>query len=108
MNRKYELTIILPEETSNKAATGFVESYLSKTGGKISDSSFWGKKDLAYQIKKVSRAFYGHFILEMEPSEAVELDKRLRFDEKLLRYLLVLQNTKQPKIKKQIKEEKAK
>ncbi len=89
MKKQYELTVILPVETSQKEATGLVEGLLARAGGKITASDFWGKKDLVYPIKKRTSAIYAHFKLQMESSEAVEIEKRLRLEENVVRYLLV-------------------
>jgi small subunit ribosomal protein S6 len=94
MKRNYELTIILSEAKNKEVATKKVEALLGKTGGKITKTDFWGKKELAYKIKGKGSGVYTYFELEMAPGEAVELEKRLRIEEGLLRFLLVTANTK--------------
>ncbi len=49
----------------------------------------WGKRTLAYPIKKL---FEGHYVLhrfEMAPNGTGEIDRLLRYNENVLRYLLI-------------------
>jgi small subunit ribosomal protein S6 len=48
----------------------------------------WGRRNLAYPIKKYGT---GHYVLqrfEMNPGGTAELDRLLRFNENVMRYLL--------------------
>src|SRR3990167_801980 len=102
-NKVYELTVILPEQVSEKELKELVEAWLKRVGGTVKSFAFWGKKELAYPIKKQGRGIYGYWELEMKGSESSELMKRMRLDEKVLRYLLVVKNKRikeaSPKLK---------
>ena len=74
----YELTLVLVENA--KAIT---------PPGKVKTTKEWGTRDLAYPIKKALRGGYFHFVVELEPSEVTSLDKSLRQNDQVLRYLLI-------------------
>jgi len=57
--------------------------------GKVVKEDFWGNKDLAYPIKRQSKGFYAHFEISADPKGAKGLDKTLKLEEDILRYLLV-------------------
>ena len=56
--------------------------------GKVEKEDLWGSRDLAYPIKRQSKGFYAHFELEADPKNAKGLDKTLKLEEDVLRYLL--------------------
>jgi len=83
----YELTFLLKEEAELKNVKELVESF-----GKIIKEEKWGEKTLAYPIKKNSRAYFYNFFIEIEKTKISELRKKLNFNEKLLRYLLLIKD----------------
>ncbi len=84
----YEFTFLLPEEAEAKT----IQELIHSQKGKIQNEEAWGKKILAYPIKKHGRqtaAFYYHWLLDLEQNQITELKKKLNFNEKLIRYLLL-------------------
>jgi small subunit ribosomal protein S6 len=61
---------------------------LEKHGGRIISCEYWGVRDLAYKVKKYSKARY--FILKVEAGAGfpIELTKYLRINESILRYAI--------------------
>ncbi len=57
--------------------------------GKVTKEDVWGNRDLAYPIKKQSKGFYAHFEFTTDPKLAKDLDKSLKVEEDIIRYLLV-------------------
>ena len=49
----------------------------------------WGVKNLAYPIKKQISGYYAHFEIQADPKDAKDLDKSLKVEEDVLRYLIV-------------------
>src|SRR5688500_17331320 len=87
----YYLTLVLKPEMSEEARKKLldeVEGKLKGSDGKVK-VDLWGARDLAYPIKHQSRGFYAHFEAETEPQVASELDKILKVEEDIVRYLLV-------------------
>jgi small subunit ribosomal protein S6 len=83
----YDLTLLLNEESELETIKKLVETL----SGKILEEEKWGKKTLAYPIKKTRTAEFYHWKLEMTAKNVTELRKKLNFNEKLLRYLLLVQ-----------------
>ncbi len=81
----YDLTFLLNEESELENIRKLIE-FLS---GKILEEEKWGKKTLAYRIKKNTTAEFYCWKFEMEQKKINELRKKLNFNEKLLRYLLL-------------------
>lgn len=81
----YEFTFLLndKEELKNlKAAVDGVE-------GTVTGEESWGNRHLAYPIRKQLSADFYSWRLELSPSKMSELKRTLRFNDKLLRYLLL-------------------
>lgn len=85
----YELTIVMPEGDEVKRIIKVVSDFAKKAKGEINKHESWGVKQLAYPIRKLNNAQYEHFVLSLDPVKQVELDKVLRMDESILRYMFV-------------------
>ena len=90
--REYELVYVLQSELDEEGVRGFNErlnQVIEGQSGTITTTEMWGRRTLAYPIGK---NFEGHYILErfqMDPAGASEVDRLLRFNESVLRYLLI-------------------
>ena len=95
--KRYESVIIvnssLNEETLNRIITR-CEDVIKKHGGTIINTNLWGKRRLAYPIKKFQYGFYIIFDFEA-PSELVsELELEYRLNEHILRYITLFKDKK--------------
>jgi len=84
----YALTIILKADLDEKDRKGLLDS-VTKKFEKLDKEDIWGARDMAYQIKRQSKGYYAHYLFSAEPATAVSLDKELKMNEDILRYLLV-------------------
>lgn len=82
---KYELTLLVPEEAELKN----LKELITQFKGIIKKEEQWGKRTLAYPIKKNTSAYYFHWLIELDQSNINELKKKLNFNEKLIRHLLL-------------------
>ncbi len=48
----------------------------------------WGRRRLAYPINDQTEGFYALFKLQLNPSDAAELDRDLKLNEDVLRFLI--------------------
>ena len=89
MNRYFLTLVIKPglDEKSRKELLANIKEILG--GGKVLKEDLWGERDLAYPIKKQSKAYYVHLELELEPNIAKGLDKTLKVEEDIIRHLFV-------------------
>lgn len=81
----YEMTFLLNEEAELKN----LKKLITDSDGRVVNEEPWGKKDLAYPIKKQSSALFYSFMIEIAENKVIDLRKKLNFNEKLLRYLLL-------------------
>lgn len=77
------------EEKERKALLDSMVKKLTGDEGKVDKEDLWGNKDLAYPIKKQTKGFYAHYEISADPKNAKGLDKQLKVEEDVLRYLLV-------------------
>lgn len=84
----YLLTVLVNDKLSEKDRKELVDS-ISKNFGKLTKEDLWGSRYLAYPIKHNDKAYYAHFEFEAEPQIISSLDKMLKLNEDILRYLLV-------------------
>ena len=88
----YLLTLVLKADLEEKDRKTLVDGLVKKLvgeDGKVEKEDFWGNKDLAYSIKRQTKGFYAHFEISADPKNAKGLDKQLKLEEDILRYLLV-------------------
>ncbi len=84
----YALTIVLKTDLDEKARKELLES-VTKKFEKIEKEDLWGARDLAYPIQHQTKGWYAHYLFDADPQVAASLDKTLKIEEDILRYLLV-------------------
>lgn len=91
---KYELAVVLNaklEDEAREAAIARIQELIARFGGTVTNVDDWGKKRLAYEIRKMREGFY-YFIQFDAGSECPgELEKRVRIMDDVIRYLIVKQ-----------------
>lgn len=90
--RAYELTFIVHPELDDSAFNEVVErvkSWISDSGGEITQIDFWGKRKLAYEISKQTEGNYVLMNTNLAPTFCAELERNLGLLEPVLRYLIV-------------------
>jgi small subunit ribosomal protein S6 len=89
--RKYELVcIVQPEldETAFKGVVDRVSSWISETGGSVDKVDIWGRRRLAYQIRKQREGQYVLLNVTLDPKSTSELERNIRYLEPVLRHML--------------------
>ena len=90
--RHYEIMIILNPETDERTIAPTLEKLLQivpSSGGTVDKIDTWGKRRLAYDIKKKSEGFYIVVDMTTTPEIAQELDRPLGLNESVLRTKLL-------------------
>lgn len=89
----YECVVIINaalEDEQINSSINRIEVSIKTNGGEIEDIDQWGRKRLAYPINKSKSGFYVVFKYH-SPSDAVaKIERDLRLDETVVRYLTVL------------------
>jgi len=92
-SRLYEMIVIANPTMDDDGFSGIVEKVkeLVKTGGgEILISSLWGKRKLAYEIKKFKRAYYALLQFKLSAVSLKEVERKIKLDEGVLRHLTIL------------------
>jgi small subunit ribosomal protein S6 len=90
--RDYECMYILHPELQEDQYNQLVEKFqnlVADTGGAIVKTDIWGKRRLAYEVKKLREGYYVLFNFQGEPSTAQELERVLKITEGVIRYLVI-------------------
>jgi len=91
--RKYESLYIVHPEVVGEELTALVDKFqevLTGQQAEILKLDNWGVRKLAYPIQKQGRGSYIQVIFHAEPQVIAEYERRLRLEEKILRFLTVL------------------
>jgi small subunit ribosomal protein S6 len=96
--RQYETVFLISpnlEEEETTKVISQISGIISKNKGKLIQEDRWGKKKLAYPIKKFEEAFYVLFHYEGDSKVPLELEKRFKQTEAILRFLTVKKETRE-------------
>lgn len=94
---KYELAVVVNaklEDDDRNATVERVKEIITKHGGTITNVDEWGKKRLAYEIRKMREGFYYFIQFDGEAGVPAEIESRIRLMENVIRYLCVRQDEK--------------
>jgi small subunit ribosomal protein S6 len=91
-DRVYEILFIADPnlgepEVDTLAST--VQGYVEKEGGKIQKVEKWGKKRLAYPVKKHRDGSYVLMVVDGKPALVHEIERRMRVTDGLIKFLTV-------------------
>jgi small subunit ribosomal protein S6 len=93
--RKYELVCILHpdlDETAFNDALDKVKGWISESEGSVESVDNWGRRKMAYMIRKQLEGQYVMLNANILPSATAELERKLRLLEPVMRHMLVLVN----------------
>ena len=91
-NRTYEVMYIVDPETPADRLTKLntaVGNLIEKEGGKVVRMDDGGRRTLAYPIKKKTEGYYILFEIEGTGQEIAELERRMRVNDMIIRYITV-------------------
>ena len=90
--RKYEMLVILEAaaEADQTGETTQIEEIIKRLGGTVTKTDVWGKRALAYPIRKKSEGYYVLFNFELEASQTFELRRVLGLRANVYRQLTIL------------------
>jgi small subunit ribosomal protein S6 len=94
MTKVYEFVALFSPELSEVELQGIQESFITlikKHKGKVVNMENWGRRPLAYMIKKFTEAYYLFFTLELEADQVEPFNKDVRLNTPAIRSLLVIQ-----------------
>ena len=86
--RAYEVMVILDPSLDERTIEPSLDKYLNvirKDGGSIESLDVWGRRRMAYEIKKNAEGIYAVITLTAEPATVKEFDRQLTLNESILR-----------------------
>jgi small subunit ribosomal protein S6 len=86
--RAYEVMVILDPSLEERTVEPSLDKYLNvirKDGGSVESVDIWGRRRMAYEIKKNQEGIYAVINLNAEPDSVKELDRQLTLNESVLR-----------------------
>jgi small subunit ribosomal protein S6 len=107
--RHYEIVFIVHPDQSEQVP-GMVERYrgmVTAKSGHIHRLEDWGRRQLAYPIQKIHKAHYVLMNIECDQETLDELDHAFRFNDAVLRHLVVSMKEAQTAASPMMKEEKS-
>ena len=105
----YENTIIAKQDLAEKDLKSLKEKYneiINNSSGKVIKIEEWGLLNLANKIKNYKKGFYIHYKFEGGNKTIKEIEKKIKIDSSVIRYLTVKYkelDTKNEFFKKKIK-----
>lgn len=91
--RTYETMLVIKtslEEEARDAVIAKFEGVIAKEGGNVLPTTKLGKRRLAYEINKNREGFYALLNFEANSTTPAELERLMKIDENIIRYLTVV------------------
>jgi small subunit ribosomal protein S6 len=107
LEKVYELTVLFhPDlEIDLEKPLKKLEGIITDNGGKIVSQDNWGKRKLAYPIKKQDFAVYVLSEVSIAPANAGKVQNLLNITDEVIRYLMVEKDLKAPEVSEKDTEE---
>jgi small subunit ribosomal protein S6 len=108
--RHYELVFIVHPDQSEQVPA-MIERYrtlITSDGGAVHRLEDWGRRQLAYQIHKIHKAHYVLMNIECSLAVLAELEHGFKFNDAVLRHLLISKKAAVTAPSPMMKEEKSK
>lgn len=87
---QYEVAVLFDPglEVDMEKASGRVEKIVKDNGGKITNTDNWGKRKLAYPIKKNEHAVYVFYTADLPAESVRKIEAALNITDEVIRFLI--------------------
>lgn len=95
----YEVVILLHPDTAiedQKEVFKKNKETLKAFNGEFHSLESWGKRNLAYPIQKLKKAYFFHALFQSEPNAIAELERTMRINDKVLRFMHTRLDNRKP------------
>jgi len=103
MSRLYEVMFIVrpdvAEEDIDKLIAGFTTT-VTNGGGVVKSAEKMGRRKLAYLVRKFADGFYVLLTIEADGSLVLELERRLRVTEQVIKFITVRMDEEEKRLAK--------
>jgi small subunit ribosomal protein S6 len=106
---QYEVAVLYhPDlEIDLEKATAKVEKILTDNGGKVTNTDNWGKRKLAYPIKKNESAVYVIYTVDVPAQSVRKIEATMNITDEVIRFLITRPDLKAIAKAEALKAEKA-
>ena len=90
--RDYEMVVVLSPDIGDDVIAGSLERLqqsVTSRGGEVIDVNHWGRRRLAYPIKRHMEGNYVVSQIKFDPTQVPDLESSLRISEDVIRHLIV-------------------
>jgi len=91
--RNYELVCLIQPDLDETAVNGIIDrvkGWVTESGGTVDKVDMWGKRRMAYTIRKQREGNYVLFNLTLAPTSTAALEQNLRYIETVMRHMLTI------------------
>ena len=88
----YENTLVAKQDLAEKEIKTIIDKYnilINSSSGKVVKIEKWGLLNFPNKIKNYRKGFYIHYKFEGDKKTLDAIDKKIRIDGKIIRYLTV-------------------
>lgn len=88
----YESVLIFDPETSDEAQKGLIDKYkglVGSHGGQVLHHTVWGRRKLAFEVKKRQYGVYHVLYLDKAPDALRALESSFRIDDNVIKWMSV-------------------
>src|SRR5947199_9003370 len=86
----YENVFIARQDISGAQVDALADGFtqlIAEQGGEVKKREYWGLRNLAYRMKKNRKGHYVLFNIQAPPAAIADLERTMRINEDVLRYL---------------------
>jgi small subunit ribosomal protein S6 len=109
--RTYESIFIVHPEVVGDDQVAIIDKYkkvLTDQNAEVLKVDNWGVRTLAYPVKKQTKGCYVLVIFEAEPTVIAEFERRMRIDDKVIKFqTVIMENGYQAPVVEEVAEQKA-
>jgi small subunit ribosomal protein S6 len=90
--RSYEVMFIVHPDLDDNALTALVDKakgWITSTGGQVAQVDIWGRRRLAYPIRKATEGQYVLMQADMASASTREVERNMRLTEQVLRFQVI-------------------
>ncbi len=89
--RSYEVAFIAQPDLDEASLNTLIEKakgWVASSGGQVTNVDLWGRRKLAYPIRKQKEGQYVFLQTQMSAEATREVERNMRFTEQILRFLV--------------------
>jgi len=90
---KYEVVVVIDANLTDQESQAIFEKHkeiVSNSGGEIKFECSWGRRKLAYEIRRMNYGIYYLLFIEGDGDVIEEMERQYGYDDKVLKFFVVV------------------